>query len=189
MAKTIISIIVGTILLFVWNAVSWMGLPFHSQTLNNIPDGALQLENMRNSMPESGVYHFPGLPEGAHARTMNQIENELKEGPRITMMVYKSGSTEFFDPMSFLMSLIYNLITVGLTYILISRLANKSMSNILTSCLIIALVSAFVSDFGLMNWYMFPLDYTMVNVLDKIIGFGLLGLLFGLYTFKQRETA
>ncbi|MCR9251193.1 MAG: hypothetical protein NXI20_12260 [bacterium] len=182
--RTIISIVIGTVILFVWNAVSWMGLPFHSNTLNTLPESAINKSDMKQSMPESGVYHYPGLPDANNS--ISDIEKKLAEGPRITLMVYKNSPTKLADPVSFLGSLIINLITVIFTFLVVSRF---TPGNVLIGTVMVGVVTILVSDFSQMNWFMFPLDYTIINAIDKLVAFVLLGVLFAKYTFKGAEVA
>ena len=77
--RAIISVAIGTIVLFIWGMVSWMVLPFHGNSLNAIPDGALDTQEMKNLMPESGVYHFPGMPEDNTEAAMKEVCLECDE--------------------------------------------------------------------------------------------------------------
>lgn len=185
MKRTVITIILGSLILLIWNAFSWMVLPFHEQSMQSIPDGAINTEILQDQLPLDGVYHFPGMPEASTEEAYREIENKLAKGPRITLMVYKAGGTEFMNPLNFLWDFIFGAITVILIYGLIRRMADKSMRNILWTTISIGLVIGFMTDLPLMNWFMFPLDYTMANVLDYLISLGLLGLLFANYTFKK----
>ena len=182
--RAILSIIFGTIILFVWNAVSWMALPFHSSVMHTIPDNAMDFEHVKRSMPETGIYHFPGFPETNTPEAMAALETTLENGPRITMMAYINEPTTFFAPSTFLISLLSNFLTVLLILFIVSKLRVKNLKEMLTVTIVLAVIAALVGDIATMNWYLFPFDYTMINILDKIIGFMLLGLLFGLYTIR-----
>ena len=187
MKRTVITVILGTLILFIWNAVSWMALPFHAQSMQNIPESAINTNVLKESMPEDGVYHYPGLPENESEAAHKAVEEKLTAGPRITMMVYKSGSTSFFDPMNFIWNFIFNLITVILLMGIVKRLGNHSTRNILWTTIATGLVISFMSDLPTMNWFMFPLDYTLANILDYMVMMTLLGLLFANYTYKRAE--
>ena len=77
--KNALTLLVATVVLFVWNAISWMALPFHSNSLKNMPDGALA-ENITELMPESGIYHYPGLPEdGRSEAEIVELRNNLDQ--------------------------------------------------------------------------------------------------------------
>jgi len=188
MKRKLISVFLGGLMLFMWNAISWMALPFHGDSLQNIPDSAINSKVLQEQLPADGVYHFPGMPGGVNNKSLSEIEEQLASGPRITLMVYKSGSSELFNPNTFLINLIFNLISVAILIMLLNRLAEKSFKNILTSLLMIGLLIGLMSDLPQMNWYMFPLSYTLVNVFDHIIALGLLSLLFSYYTFKKQTS-
>ncbi|MEO1655625.1 MAG: hypothetical protein AAFU64_18930 [Bacteroidota bacterium] len=183
--KVIFSLLIGSILLFAWNAVSWMVLPFHTQSLKNIPPGVISAEIMREAMPASGVYHYPGYPANFEQATMDQVETQLKAGPRITMMAYVNRPTRLFEPATFGISFFLNVLTVLFTYLLLTRLKSPTFASVFLACMSLAIISALLSDMSLMNWFMFPWGYTLTMVFDKLMSFVLLGLLFGGYTFKS----
>ncbi len=185
--RIIVSIILGTFLLFIWNALSWMVLPFHSNSLSNIPDSAIDMSHLQNTLLKDGVYHYPGLPDTSSPESLDKIESKLKAGPRITLMVYKKGSTNFFEPSQFLWSGVINLLTVITLLFTLIKTKHHQLKPILIFCMLIALLLILINDFGQMNWHLFPLDYTLANVVDRLVSFGLLGLLFGLYTFKNYQ--
>lgn len=184
MKRIIVTIVSGTFIFFLWNAISWMVLPFHSSSLHTIPESALETQKLKKEQLEDGIYHYPGLPKDNSSEEIQKTENKLKEGPRITFMAYKRGSTSLFEFKTFGINLLLNLSTVCLILFAIQKLGDKSLKNILmtTSCL--ALMVGFASDFPQMNWFMFPLDFVLPYVLDYIVSFTLLGLLLALYTFK-----
>lgn len=185
MKRKIVTIAIGALILFIWNALSWMALPFHSNTLNNIPETSIDSQLLQESLPKDGVYHYPGLPETQSSESMQAIEKKLKEGPRITLMVFKKGDTELFEAKTFAVSLLLNLLTVTVLFIVVNQMKEKSLKKILLTTTSMGLIIGLASDFPQMNWYMFPLDYTIVNVFDHIISFFLVGLLFSFYTFKM----
>lgn len=179
MKRNILSIIFGTFILFSWNAISWMVLPFHSNTLNNIPESAFDSKMLQENLPEDGVYHYPS------DQGLKEFEHKLKEGPRITLMVYNKGDTEFFNPKTFVLNLVFNLLTAMVLLSIVRQFKNKSLNNIVWKTILIGLLIGLVSDLPQMNWYMFPINYTFVNIMDHLVSFLLLGFLFGLYTFKN----
>lgn len=183
MKRIILSITIGTVVLFIWNAISWMALPFHSNTLNNLPDAAFDTELLQENLPKDGVYHYPGIPNDNSTESFKELEMKLKEGPRITLMVVKKGASNLFEPKTFGINLIFNILTVIVTYLILTFIDHKSFKRVFLATMLIGLTVALVSDLPQMNWYMFPLEYTLTNVFDHLISFSLLGILFGRYTF------
>jgi hypothetical protein len=186
MKRKIVSLIAGTLILFIWNAISWMVFPFHSNTLNSIPDNAINAELLRENLTKDGVYHYPGFPKEDTPQAISEMEKRIETGPRITLMVFKRGKTELFSMRSFLGSIAINIVTVLLLYSLIQISRVKTAKSILIMTFFVALIIGFASDFTQMNWYLFPLDYTLLNVLDHLIPFLLVGILFSKYSFKVK---
>ena len=152
-----------------------------------MPETALEYKNLQDSLPGDGVYHYPGYPTNYSDEAASVIENKLKTGPRITMMIYKEGTTELFDPMLYVWGFLINMATVLLLYFILSGFSVYTFKTMMLACLFIGLTIALVSDISLANWYMFPWDYTLANIVDRIVPFLFLGLLFGGYTFKRIE--
>ncbi len=186
MKRKIISLIIGTLILFIWNALSWMVLPFHSNTLNSIPDNAINAELLKEHLLKDGVYHYPGFPEENTPQALKEMENRIETGPRITLMVYKRGKTELFSMLSFLGSFVINFVTVLLLYSLIQVSRVQTTKTILLMSLFVALIIGFASDLAQMNWYLFPLGYTILNMVDHLIPFLLIGILLSKYSFKVK---
>lgn len=186
MKRKIVSLIVGTLILFIWNALSWMVLPFHSNSLNSIPDNAINTELLKEHLTKDGVYHYPGFPKKDTPQALSEMEKRIETGPRITLMVFKRGRTELFSMLSFLGSIAINFVTVLLLYFLIQLSRVQTSKSILLMTLFVALIIGFASVLAQMNWYLFPLDYTLLNVLDHLIPFLLVGLLFSKYSFKVK---
>ena len=174
--RKVIICLAGATLLFVWNAFSWMALPFHSNTLRTVPEGAIDFHLLHTQMKENGVYHFPGLDT-------ENISNALESG-RIPFMVYIKGKTEVFDPFVFLKSFFLNAVLATLIFLVVQQFPAVSRAKIVVNSLLLGLIVGFASDFPQMNWYMFPFSYTLVNALDHLIGFGLLGVLYGRFINK-----
>jgi len=110
--------------------------------------------------------------------SMNQIKSKLKEGPRITLLVYKNGATNVFESTQFIWSFIINLLSVATLLFLFIRLRKSEFKSILITYTLILLLLSLIRDLKQMNWHFFPLDYALSNIMDKLISLGLLVLLF-----------
>lgn len=185
MKKQIITVLLATLALFIWNAVSWMALPFHSNTLNTIPESAFDGPLLQQELGKDGIYHYPGLPENGNEEAMASVVEKLKTGPRVPLMVYVNGETSFFDPADFAFSLLFNLLAVVLMVFVVFRIEVKSTQNILTTCLALGLLTGCMSDLPQMNWFLYPLDFTLVNVFDHIMSALLTGLILAGYTYRR----
>ncbi len=187
--RFILSAMVGTLILFAWNMVSWLVLPFHSNSLRNIPDSALDVMVLKEHLKEDGVYHYPGLPEDSSSESWAVMEEKVKTGPRITLMVYKSGETSLFSPISFLVGLVFNSLSVLLLMFILSNMSNRGRWRVVTVSIAVGLFVSFIKDFPQMVWYLFPLPYTLVEVADTLVATLLLGLFLGHFLFNEKNRA
>jgi hypothetical protein len=181
MKRNLLVVLLSTLFVFVWNAISWTVLPFHSNSLQNLPEKAL-VNDIEQVMSGSGVYHYPGLPN--KELSIAEISEKLQEGPRITFMVYQEGSFELFEPTTLLISLLLNLLLCIVLLLILSKLQLTSFSEVLKWCLLFGMLVSLTSDFALMNWYKFPLGYAIVNVMDHLVAFSLIGVVYWYFSRK-----
>src|ERR1041384_1396479 len=60
MKKHIIAAIIGTLILFGWQALSWMALPVHKHTLKYAPRQDEIIQSLSTTITEEGFYGVPG---------------------------------------------------------------------------------------------------------------------------------
>jgi hypothetical protein len=172
MKNLIIAIILGTLALFIWNAVSWMVLGLHDNTLKNIPESVVEAGDMKNAMPEPGVYHYPGLAEDADWEAVTQ---KMQEGPVISLLVFLPEGTTPFSPKSFLISFLLNLLAVGMAAYFLMQ---TKLSSFQSKALFVGLLGVFagvVVELPTGSWYGFPAFYLTIQMIDYIVGWFLVG--------------
>src|SRR5689334_513826 len=64
MKKIVIAAIVGSIILFAWNAVSWMVMPTHTHSFRYTPAQDSILHVLKNSGLTTGAYMIPSVDNG-----------------------------------------------------------------------------------------------------------------------------
>ncbi len=169
-------ILLGSMILFIWNAISWTILPWHGNTLNTIPEGTISFDEIQK-VEGDGVYHYPGLPTSGSNEELKEIQKKLGDGQRVTLMVYRSDPTSLFEPMKYANSLILNIV-ISTLIVWVLAITRTNSQQTFRVCLASGILIALSSDIGQMIWYQFPLDYTLVSATDKVVSFGLLGFFF-----------
>lgn len=184
MKKLVVTVIVSTALITVWNAVSWMVLPFHSSSLKNLPADAA-IPGMLNGL-EAGVYHYPGLPTQHTAEEISKLEMKLKTGPRMPLMVVYKKPSALFDGGAFLANTLFSALGIATLYLVFSGLHIPQNKVFLYSMLMAGLV-AVTADLPTLTWYKFPAGYVLATLLDRV-AFGILaGLVFRYYSFTGKR--
>jgi len=183
--KLIIAAIAATFALFIWNALSWMVLPFHSESLKTLPDQVVKFTELSSVKLEDGVYHYPGLPEDDSEESLREIEEKLATGPRIPLMVYKPGPSQLFNAGDFLVSLFLNFITVLMLFILLLSMKTLSLKRTVGICMLTGVLIAAMSDMALMNWYHLPWSFVWPGIADHMVGLVLAGCILHIIYFKK----
>jgi hypothetical protein len=173
MKKLLVAALLGTVLLFLWNLISWTVLPLHNMTINDLPTPVINPEVMQETMPSPGVYHFPGFMSGA---PMDTVSRAYQEGPVISILNYQPGDVQVLDPVQFVWSFILNYITVFLTFLLLFWSRIPDFWQRVAFCTIIGLIGGIAGHGALGLWFGFPPFYTFVNVLDLFVGWFIIGL-------------
>lgn len=174
-----LAVLVAAIALFSWNAISWMVFPFHGQQLRTLPDDVMESIKTQSSDLTSGVYHYPGLDDP-------HIAKKSMEGPRIPLMVYKAEGTAIFNPFDFIKSLFFNLVSAGLLFVVLTKIASKTTKNVLIVSAVMGLLIGFMADLPKTSWHHFPTSYAMVFMVDYVIGFLLAGWVLSKISIENR---
>lgn len=180
MKKVIIAGLVGGLVIFVWQFISYTVLPWHMMVIHNIPAGEQVSQVLKNNSLPSGVYHHPGFDEGAASEeeAMNAFAERYKQGANINFMVYAAGGKDPNDPMQFVISYLLNaLASLIAAYVLWK--SGASLSGYLPRVLLVTALALFSVLFHTLmnwNWWGFPGDFTLVEAADTLVAWFLAGL-------------
>jgi len=178
MWKLLLIAIGGALIVFVWHALSWLILPFHSNSLNNLPEASFNLDTMVTQMPEAGVYHYPGLPEQDTPEAWETVLTKSRQGPVISLLVYQPSGSDPFSPNQFISGFLINVIA---SFIVVLLLSSTRIQVYYQRVLFVALLGVFAGTTSYLVdgiWYGYPLAYTLTMIGDVIIGWLLAGLFF-----------
>jgi hypothetical protein len=150
----------GGLVLFFWAFAAWMLLPMRISTIKPLPDEKAVVASMQNA--PRGVYFFGAGSNGP-------------AGPQ-GLLVY----TPFATAMSggqLARSLMFDVISALFVAWLLSRAAAQSFrARVAFVAVAGGVIAAMVTDLPNWNWYAYPLDFTLLSALDKVIGWALAGL-------------
>lgn len=173
--KVILASLIGGFVVFMWNSISWTVLPFHAATLETIPEQSLNHESMLKSMPEAGIYHYPGYPADSSQVALDAVNAKSEAGPLITLMVYKPSGIEEISMQRLSIFFLITVLSAGLAAFLLSKV---SIKNYLQRVMFVTLLGVFVSLTYLIDWYWFnfPANFIMLTIIDAVVAWFLAGL-------------
>lgn len=182
MKKILLAGVLGGAALFLWGGISHMALGLGAIGMSALPPEAeASMAAMRGSVPQSGLYFFPGMDRTQFDEAaMKEWEARVAEGPW-GLMVYHSGGGSPMNPVQLMRELASN-IFIGL---LLAWLVFRSGWELGTKILAITVVGVVVSAdilFSHWNWYGFPVAYTVAQSAIVIVGYAIMGTVIALLT-------
>lgn len=165
--------VLGGVVAFLWSSLSWTVLPWHEKTLKGLPHESELVTAIKKTISEEGIYVIPWPTEGAASH--EELKKQRAEGPTAFMVVQPQGVRQgMLAPMA--RSLLVNILIAGiLTWLLLQtklvgwvrRVSFVKMSAVSGAALML---------FNEWNWWGFTGCYSLVNLIDVGITYGLVGL-------------
>lgn len=170
MKRIILAGILGAVAVYIWSSISWMAIPWHDAVMGNLANEDSVVAVLKDGGVKTGVYYFPGMMSNDKAEVQAWTEKH-RRGP-LGFLVYVEEGKEPWSATPFIMGFILDLIAALLIAYLLSLAAVRLKNYWGRVCFVtlIALFAAVVSHGTMWNWFYFPAGYTLVNMLDLIIG-------------------
>jgi hypothetical protein len=180
--QILIAAAAGGVAAFVWGAISWMALPWHRATYAKFTDGDAVVRALEANAPVTGVYAFPGgecpdtsgmTPEQKKAIQAEMWER-MKRGPSVLAVVVRGGMASMAP--YFLKGFVIGVLVSGVLAWILSRSVVTGLVEQALFVTIAAFAGTAAVRLNEWNWHGFSTRYTVVNVLDGLIGWFLTGL-------------
>lgn len=183
MKKIIIGSLVGAVLLFSWQGLSWMALGFHNNAMKYTPAQDSLLSTISKSLTEEGQYIMPGLPLDATQKDMEECVQKNDGKPWAMVTWHKVRNTDMVMPM--IRGFLICLVCIWLCCLIIARLANKSFSGVFSTTLTFGLVCFLFVWYNGHNWMDTPWGVLKGELIDDVVGWGLAGAWLGWWYGKK----
>lgn len=162
----VLGTLAGALTLFTWETVSNAALPWHMATMRTFADSSAAVQAIKAHAPENGLY---------------------LDGRGVLAAV--SFTPEMTDKSSLLGLMLGRQLALNVVVALVFLLAMMRLPRAGTSqYAFIFAVTAFAISLSTMvsnwNWWGFPAPWTAVQVVDRTIGFALMGLAMG-WTYNR----
>ncbi len=180
MAKILLGGVVAGVVVFFWGFVSHMLLPLGEMGLQSLPNEGDLTAAIKKDVREPGLYFVPGR-DMSKPQTQEEMEAHMAKvtkGPYGFMVIYPDGRDVSFGkrlPIEFAT----NVVCALLAAILISQLRPGFMVRV--ACVtLVGLLASIMTLVPYWNWYGFPTDFTLAQIVENTVGWFLAGIVLAL---------
>lgn len=192
MKKLLFASFIGAIIIFMWNAISWMALPIHFNSLKYASSQDSILNVLNSSGLEDAAYMLPQVDnrnvnpsDSKYQEERKTLHDHLKGKPVALVFFTKAYEGEMTS--SFVMGFLYVFISVFCVCLILLAAAAKvnTFGGRLWIVMLMALLFAFQGPMSDYNWMHFPWHYVRPMILDLLISWGLCGVWLSWYLGRE----
>ena len=191
MKRIVLQGLVAGFAFFIWLSVVHLATPIGQIGIRAIPNETEVVAAVKN-IPREGLYLFPGAAsaEGASRQekkvAIDAAMERMKTTPTGIMVVFPNGKAPL-TPTQLVVELLNDIAQGLLLAWLFSRSTTQTVKEKLGFALAVGLAATFVTNVSYLNWYGFPLDYTLANMFGEVSGYVVMGLAIAVMTYRQSE--
>lgn len=181
MKKILLGSIIGGLLLFIWQSLSWMVMDLHVKAHSYTEKEAAIMTVLNTELTEEGQYMLPGYKPGA-----TQAENEAKATANLGKpwaMVSYHKSFEMPIATNIIRGLVVNILLMALFCWILSKITVPKFSTIFLASIFAGLIVFLNGIYTGHIWY--PTFDLMAHFVDYVVGWGLAGLWLGWWYSKK----
>jgi hypothetical protein len=178
MGRTLLAVLLGAVIHFLWGWASWDFIGWHQPTVDNVPNEQAFMSGLGSASAEEKVYFFPPVPGPDASEEMRKAYmTKVKDKPHGLVMV-NHGGIEAMSPQQFGNGFLIELIsTVMVVFVLVVTLpAQHTYLKRIFVVIVMGIFAGATRDLLFWNWMGYPLYYTAINLADCVVGWTAAGI-------------
>lgn len=179
MKKMLIGALVGGLLLFIWQFLSWSLLNVHGSQQQYTSSQDTILEMLSNNL-EEGTYFLPTVPEGTPQEEAHKFMDEQTGKPWAVVSYHESMSDNM--PMNLLRGFAVDFLAALFLCWILMKFSNLTFSNALLSSLAVGFIGYFTVTYLNSIWFE---GNTIPELIDVVVSWGLVGVWLGWWLKKR----
>lgn len=174
MKKWIIGALVGALIVFVWQAASWMFLGVHDNDMKYHPAQKEIMDVLTANTKEDGMYMLPSAPTKKEQQDMM----ESMEGKPWASIIYHQSFINDMT-MSMIRGFLVNFVLVLLLVIILTKGGLPGFNGFLTGSLAVGVFTFLYGPYTGHIWFDLPWHMIRGEIIDAIVAWGLCGAWLG----------
>ena len=183
--KKLIGALVGGIIVFAWQAASWMFLGVHENDYKHHPEQAQILQSLSAVIKEDGMYMLPSAPKDATAEEHQKVMKEAQGKPMASIMYLGSYSTNMVPTM--IHGLVVDIVLVFLLIYLLTINGTPGRYRIIAGSIAAGLFSWLWEPYMGRVWFQLPSSWVLSHLIDAIAAWALCGLWLNWWLTRKRS--
>ena len=179
MKKWLVGSLVGAILLFAWQFVSWAGANLHAKEFKHVSSQEQLMTAISSGITEDGQYLLPQAAPTATAEEKQKQMEQLNGKPVATIIYKASYNTDMVTPI--IRSFAVDFVLVLLMIFLIGRTNALSLGNVWMCSLAIGFIAWLWYPYTEHIWFQKPIEIVTGALMDWFVGYSLVGLWLGFW--------
>lgn len=177
MKKWLIGSIVGAILAFAWNFLSWTVLQTHNGEAKYTPSQDSLINILTSTLKEDGVYMLPTVTPGSSMEAGEELGKKMNDNPWATVMYKSAYKHDMTMPMirSFLVDLF---LVFTLIYVL-TRGGTPGGMRVFAGSVAVGLFTFLAGPYTMHIWFQTPTEAYTGHLIDALATWGLVGIWLG----------
>jgi hypothetical protein len=183
--RVIIAAILGGLAMFMWSAVTHMGLGLYDSTIRQVPNEAVVTAALKANMTEPGYYFIPGMDMSKTPtdEEMAAFTARHKEGPT-ALLIYNPVGSDIMAPRQLGIEYASN-VAAAFFAALILAFAGVGFGRGVIIATLIGLTGWLSINASYWNWYQFPTGFVTAELIDQVGGWFLSGLVMAFIMRKR----
>jgi uncharacterized membrane protein YeaQ/YmgE (transglycosylase-associated protein family) len=179
-SKTIIGAVIGAIILFIWQFLSWGVINIHSPNQKYTPKQAEIIDYLKNNIGEDGTYFIPNLPPNASSDDEQKLRTESGGKPWATISYHSAFNANM--TMNMARGILVNIVTIWLLMWLLAKNTASNFNTTIVSCIVVGLIGYLSLPYTNSIWYT---SNTLPDLIDAIVGWGAVGAWLGYWINRK----
>ncbi|MFI5219909.1 MAG: hypothetical protein ACHQNT_10510 [Bacteroidia bacterium] len=189
MKRTFIATIVGTIIIFIYQALSWMALPIHQNSMKYTSTQDSVLAMLNSALPEDGFYMMPIPPPGTPQEDHEKFFEPYYGKPWAAVSFHKAMVDNMGSGM--IVSFILNFFSVWIIVLVLTKASGvfNTFSRRFWVTLAFSFFTLLQAPLMEWNWWQSPAHYIVPEIIDELLACLLVGIWLGWYLGRTPKAA
>ena len=177
MKKWLIGSLVGAVIVFIWQFLSWTILPIHDGEAKYTPAQTELLNSISSALKEDGTYMLPTVAPGASMDEHEALMKSMEGKPWATIIYRSSYKLDMVMPL--VRGFLIDVALVFLLIYIITRGGTPTSTRVLAASVAIGLFTFLVGPYMMHNWFQTTTASFMGHFIDGLVAWGLCGIWLG----------